>query len=277
VSTSPEAPTLPDLNAWSGTITALTSIAHGGESLGTVRYLRRERFLLPDGTVEEVPVISGNMIRGTLRRMAADLWWAELGKPRLRLPVMHAIWAGGAMAKSTTDPVTAKRLQEVRAACPVIGLFGAAGGGRVIDGTVQIGKAPPICEETAHVRPGQHTGPSVWDITQIEYFSKVPDNRGEDTRGQGDYSPMRFGVETFLAGTQFTWQASSRWATPAEVSLLADTLQHFTTQGLLGGMTGTGMGSVHIDLTVPELQNLLDWRDTLPTSQDALDILSRLD
>jgi 3'-phosphoadenosine 5'-phosphosulfate sulfotransferase (PAPS reductase)/FAD synthetase len=53
---------------YEGTMTALTSIAHnGGQSFGIESKLRRERFVQPDGSVEEVPILSGNGLRGMLR------------------------------------------------------------------------------------------------------------------------------------------------------------------------------------------------------------------
>jgi hypothetical protein len=50
-----------------GVVTALTSISHIGDSHGVNAKLRREKFVQPDGTVEEIPVISGNSLRGILR------------------------------------------------------------------------------------------------------------------------------------------------------------------------------------------------------------------
>lgn len=257
-------------------MTALTSIVHGGESLGTVRYLRRERFLLADGTFEDIPVLSGNMLRGMLRRTAADLWWEEVGRPALPMAVAHAIWSGGAMAKSTTDPLTAAKLQEVRLACPVVGLFGAAGGGRVVDGTVQVGKAIPVCAETVHVRPEGPMGPSIWDLTQIEYFSKVPHVSGA---GDGEFTPMRFGVESFVAGSQFTWTVGSQWASPTENALLAEALAVFASDGQVGGMGASGMGRVRVDLVAPAgIETLPDWRAYLVRDEMALlKTLARLD
>ena len=51
-----------------GVMTALSSLIHsGGETYGITTKLRREKFVQPSGSVEEVPVISGNSIRGRLR------------------------------------------------------------------------------------------------------------------------------------------------------------------------------------------------------------------
>jgi hypothetical protein len=48
---------------WSGTGTAVSSIAHGGQQLDTTTLLRREKMLLADGRIDYVPVISGNTLR----------------------------------------------------------------------------------------------------------------------------------------------------------------------------------------------------------------------
>ena len=137
---------------WDGHATALSSISHGGETLGTVTYLRREAFLSPTGRVD-VPVISGNAVRGVLRDTAAHLLWEALGSPKLPVPVMHALWAGGALVKAKSQPLTGQRLADLRRMVPHVGVFGAAGGGRILDGALTVGKLVPVCAQTAHVLP----------------------------------------------------------------------------------------------------------------------------
>ena len=50
-----------------GTVTALTSISHIGETRGINSMLRREKIVGADHEVEEIPIISGNSVRGMLR------------------------------------------------------------------------------------------------------------------------------------------------------------------------------------------------------------------
>lgn len=258
---------------WDGTATALSSVAHGAEALGQVRYLRRERILMPDGSTEDMPVVSGNAFRGMLRRTAADLWWDAVGQPKITMPVMHAIWAGGALAKSNGSPLTGSRLAFVRSACPVIGLFGAAGGGRIIDGCLQVGKLTPVCTESAHLLPVGRVFdgmPSVWDLTQIEYYSQVPsdDRLAEQITGEADEpSPVRFGVETFIAGTVFdTWLATS-WATPAENAFMSEVLDVFSGSARIGGMGRAGHGQLRLSLSGGP-GSAVDWRAALPPVDD---------
>lgn len=272
---------------WNASVTAVSSIAHGGEPLGAVTYLRRERFL-SEGAVVDIPVISGNAWRGLLRRTAADLWWSAVGQPKLTTAVMHAIWAGGALAKSSGSPITGGRVQEVRQACPVVGLFGASGGGRILDGALALGKLVPICDETIRVLPRElversHV-PSLWDITQIEYFSKIPsvlEDRSavvESASAEG-LPPARFGVETFVTGVQFSTWLAGEWLTEPEMSFLLDALARYGTDARVGGYGRMGMGRIRFDWAgLPAREDLVDWRDYYPQiGPDELGVLAWLD
>ena len=58
---------------WEGTLTALSSIAHGGETRGTITLLRRELVCSSSGELVHVPIVSGNTLRGRLRRLGEEL------------------------------------------------------------------------------------------------------------------------------------------------------------------------------------------------------------
>lgn len=259
---------------WHAKVTALSSIAHGGEALGAVTYLRRERFLSEEGIID-IPIISGNAWRGLLRRTAADLWWEAVGRPKLTTAVMHAIWSGGALAKASGSPITGGRVQEVRHVCPVIALFGASGGGRILDGALQVGKMVPVCDATISIIPQGFTEgrnvPSLWDITQIEYFSKIPsvlEHRDNviDNLPEEPLPPARFGVETFIAGAHFSTWISGDWLTESEMSLLVEVLQRYGQDARVGGYQRMGMGKIRLEWeTTPLPDSLPDWRASLPT------------
>lgn len=274
---------------WEGIVTAQSSVAHGAEALGTITYLRRERFLTPDGKTVEVPVVSGNAWRGLLRDTAADLWWKTAGSVPLTLPVMHAIWSGGALAKMSGSPLTGNRLVQVKKACPVVGVFGTAGGGRIVGGALQVGKMLPICQETAHLLP-EHlrsdTLPTMWDLTQIEYYSRIPNLGMEGVLQDGveDTNPdellARYGVETFVAGTRFYTWLSLTWPTAEELAFFIDALRTYSSEARVGGLLRAGHGRLHLDLESPEVPaGLPDWAETVrqtPVPQ-LLEMLSWLD
>ena len=278
---------------WDGTATALSSVTHGGETNGTVTYLRRERVMQPDGTYESVPVVSGNALRGVLRDRAADLFWEALDRPDLPLPVAQALWGGGALVKAKNEPLSGARLAELRRACPVVSVFGAAGGGRLIEGALQVGKLVPVCRETLHLLPPGTpipvSVPSMWDLTQVESYTRLPGvapgrttepaTEPQDTASTG---LMRYGVESFAAGTVFTARLALMNAFPADRAFLTETLALFDAAGArVGGRAKIGHGSIRLDLTESVLGGPYPeekWR-TEPCTDPArtLALLRRLD
>lgn len=270
---------------WSGTATAVTSIAHGGETLGTVTYLRREKFFQPDGTIVDVPVISGNAVRGMLRDVAADLWWTDAGEPPLTAGVFHTLWSGGTLTKTSGTPLTGERLVQVKNVCPVVSVFGAAGGGRIIGGILQVGKLIPVCAETVHLLPYStpaDTLPSMWDITQIEYESRFPNTPTtvplNDKTGEGDevLTQMRYGFETFLPGTRFYSEFTLTWPNPVEIEFFTDVLAAYRRHATVGGNTRSGHGRLAFQLDGPAASFGTWKRNGTPLTQDELELLALL-
>lgn len=166
---------------WRGTMTATSSIAHGGETRGTHTLLRREVILQPETHRPlHIPVISGNSFRGLLRRTGEELLRETLCYDhQLPLPVAHALRSGGSLVKSSREPLSGRSLAELRDLIPQIGVFGAAGGGRIIDGCLQVGKVVPLYRETAHITPGHPTAgaslPAAFDSVQLETYVRHDD------------------------------------------------------------------------------------------------------
>lgn len=262
-----------------GVATALTSIVHGGEHIGTQQVLRRERICQPDGTVADVPVVSGNAWRGILRDTSAQLLWDQLGRPELPLPVFHVLFSGGALAKAGSGHVLSNPdLQQIRTLVPHVALFGAAGGGRIIEGKLAVGKLVPVCTETAHIMPAglaETAITSVWDLTQLEEFTRTDDAKRAEYQpalagatgpalsagGQGsivaaasktvsDDGPaqqMRYGTETIAAGTRFHFWLGLRNVTDLQHSWFLAAISEWSRTGHVGGRSATGHGRIRLD------------------------------
>lgn len=272
-----------------GAATLLSSLIHGGEHAGTIGYLRREKFIQPDGTVAEVPVVSGNAVRGVLRRHSARLLWEQLGRPELDLPTFHVLMSGGALAKAGAGHVlSSPQLQELYQLVPHVSVFGAAGGGRIIGGRLQVGKMVPVCAETAHVMPDgidTSTVRPVHDLLQIEEYSRLDSAKQPaelvmlaDADGDGDGDPddgvpatqMRYGHETLAVGTLLHWWLRLRAPNDLEVACLAAALRSWAAAGAhLGGRSATGHGrvAVHTDR----------WQIAQPQLTDGSDLTSDID
>lgn len=280
---------MPTTVRWAGTLTAVSSISHGGQTFGTMTMLRREQVIQPNGQPELVPVISGNAFRGRLRRIGEELVRDALEYAgEISLAAFHALRSGGALAKVGSEPLSGQRLADLRRLVPQVGVFGCAGGGRIIDGCLKVGKVVPIVQETLHLvppdlQPPEGTAVAASKVTQMEAAVRlddaeqhgIPDVAGGlaptdrpglsagGSSGQGTTLLMKYHNQTFTAGTRFaTWLQLDR-ATPVEVSFFSEILQRFAVDGSLGGRAATGHGQVVADLTrtvVAGLDEQDDWR-----------------
>lgn len=176
-------------------VTALSSIHHGGGGhIGISSKLRRERFVQPDGSVEEVPVISGNGLRGLLRdrgmyHMCRALGYGvdeESGQVNgLSLAAYYFLFSGGALSTDAGRALDIDRARELRRMIPLVGLFGGAVGNMIIPGKIKVDKMIPICRETLHLLPEEYhlaNTPSIWDCTQEEMYTRKDDEKNENLR-----------------------------------------------------------------------------------------------
>ena len=283
---------------WDGTLTALSSIAHGGETRGTITLLRRELISAPNGDLVHVPIVSGNTLRGRLRRVGEELLRDAVGYEGLLHPAAaHALRGGGSLAKTGHEPLSGSRLQQLRELVPQIGVFGAAGGGTIINGALDVGKVVPHLSETTHIT-GVSTTRSAFTGTQLEAYTRQDDGDGHDFAGvitasetgagllfddTGRPEPvlrgsnqMLFHIETFPAGTMFSTWIRLRRPSPLEMAFFLEVLDNFRDDGRLGGRVGIGHGQVRVslsaDATTP--QDLPDWRTVV--DQNRAEILNAL-
>ncbi len=278
---------------WKGTLTAMSSIAHGGENRGTITLLRRELISTPEGLVH-VPVVSGNTLRGRLRRLGEELLRDVVGYEGLLHPAAaHALRGGGALAKTGGEPLSGSRLQRLRELVPQIGVFGAAGGGTIINGALDVGKVVPHLAETIHIT-GVTTDRSAFSATQLESYTRQDDSTLHDfsdvlaappaveltfdqqgrptVSGRGDGNQMLFHVETFPAGTVFSTWLRLRRPTPLEAAFFLEVLDLFVADGRLGGRVSVGHGQIRSDLVMTSATcgPLPDWRTQVEESRDEI-------
>lgn len=180
---------------WTGVVTALSSIYHGGgNSIGINSKLRREKFVQPDGTVEDVPVISGNGLRGLLRdrgmfHMCKSLDYGvneETGDVRgLSLPAFYFLFSGGALTKDTSKGLDIDKARELKQLIPLVSIFGGALGNFIMPGKLKVDKMLPICAETKHLLPEPWCDAevaSIWEYLQEEMYTRKDDEKHEHLR-----------------------------------------------------------------------------------------------
>lgn len=263
---------------WSGTLEAISSIVHAGESRGTTTLLRREAVITPEGALVQVPVISGNTLRGRLRRVGEELLREALGYDGLIHPAAaHALRGGGALAKTSAEPLSGSRLATLRALVPQIGVFGAAGGGTIIDGALEVAKVVPHVVETNRIT-GAGARRSAFSALQLEAYTHARATDAHDDPTTSDAEPatdgaqapsgrakasaqMLFYVETFPAGTTFSTSVRLRRPSELELAFFTEVLATWCADARLGGRLGIGHGRVAAHLSpTPQPATGLDWR-----------------
>jgi CRISPR type IV-associated protein Csf2 len=177
-----------------GMVTALSSISHIGDTFGVNAKLRREKVIQADGSVEMVPIISGNSIRGILRdrgmlHMLRALGFGvseETGEIKgLSLAAFYFLFSGGALEKTGRRGLDIDEARRWRETIPLVALFGGAMGNQIMPGKLKIGKMVPICQETAVILPQRFVENgvcSIWDMCQEEAYTRRDDEKNENLR-----------------------------------------------------------------------------------------------
>ncbi|HCZ47722.1 MAG TPA: hypothetical protein DCZ11_01815 [Gammaproteobacteria bacterium] len=266
-----------------GVVTALAPISHlGSQRGGTVTTLNRQKYVQPDGTVEEVPIITGNSLRGQLRDagMRAMLEAAGL---KVDLPEFQLLFSGGMLTRADAGSGINVRVgdyRRLRELVPLLSVLGGAVSGQIMGGKLEVGQFIPICRETAHLLPPQAVEggavlPSVYDYLQVIEFTRRDDVKGEayrelmapqtvalleegDTARKRDVNEqavqMRYGTEAFAAGTRFWHELHLRLATDLEREALWSALAAYAERSTLGGKSAIGLGRVRYDYRQVTLQ-----------------------
>jgi hypothetical protein len=271
-----------------GQTTALSSISHnGGGNFGISTKLRREKFIQPDFSVEEIPVISGNALRGMLRdramlHMCKMLGYGvdeENGQVRgLTLPAFHFLFSGGALTSEGGKAIDIERMRTLRKSIPLVGVFGGAYGNAILPGKTKIGKLIPICQETNHLLPAvyrRESAPSIWEYLQEEMYTRKDDAKNEHLRPllasaerpelegptedalipdpaddppkKEQHTQMMYFIETFCAGTPFYWRITLDDVTDIEFEAFLCGLAQFSRMPYIGGKSAVGLGEISVN------------------------------
>ena len=249
-----------------GTCTALSSISHnGGEKNGTIVQLRREKFVQPKGNVVEIPVISGNSIRGKLRDLAAiDILTKKDGiKVQVDADSFNLLFSGGSLESVGGKQLDIEKVRQMRKDIPMISVLGCSVGNVIVPGKVDIGKMIPICKETLHLIPEKFHGTeeikTIWEYCQVEMSTRKDDTKDENKRefiknedltDELRGGQMMYHTETLVAGTRFYWKVCLRDTTEIETGAFLSILQSWAVQSSqVGGNGRVGHGRLKVDLT----------------------------
>ena len=151
-------------------------------------------------TWEQIPCISGNSIRGVLRRLLMRDFCSRVGIKKMSKDMYHILFTGGMLTDSTRyeDVDRRERLIDL---CPPLGVLGAAIGNMTIQGLLSVGIAYPHCRELG-------TGDqSYWEYLETVFQTRRDSSKEEkEIEIEGDSenpAQMKYEYEVFAPGTPF--------------------------------------------------------------------------
>lgn len=262
-----------------GVAKALSPIHQGGEgSGGTIDLINREKHLLENGDIIELPTITGNGVRGPLRRSGAKAMLESLGSPILPVGVFHFLTSGGALTKEAGRGLDIDEERTLRTLVPHGSVFGGATGRRILRSKLKVGIWVPICQETCHILPEYqrgypHAQQSIFDMVQLlprsrhdeakdvywqQYLSepdrvllaapkqKVGKDGTEVAEKAGTAQQMRFRKEALATGTLFSCWFQLDDVTPLEFEAFGTALMEWSKTPFIGGDSREGLGMVSL-------------------------------
>jgi len=233
-----------------GKIKALSPVFHGGdEKTGSVVLLRRERFIV-DGEPMDIPVISGNAVRGVWRRYAFVDFLSLLDytldvSTKQGRKLYHTLFTGGILeGVDTGAEIDVELKKEVFEYVIPARLFGFSFGNQMIEGKLKVGKLLPICEELNDYLPVK-SDRSVYTMIGKSFQTRKDDIRERDEDEQAVQMLVEY--EVFIPGTEFYHKVMVEDPEPIDVSCLERVIELWKLKPFVGGKSSIGMGELEIN------------------------------
>lgn len=241
---------LPDKHLILPSVMTITSpLIHSDERVEVMQRFRREPFLL-DGEILDIPVLSGNAIRGMLRRATALRVCDALDIRDRHLPVasFYLLFSGGYLEGSEPS-VNIDELVRLREVFVPLALLGGSRGARVHHGLLDVWRGEPMCAElqASHERDGHEDDyrdsftPSVFDLLTETSYSRLDDRPDLDEQPKAAVQ-MRYSYEALVPGTRLLHGCVVRTREPTIVGCLLDAIRILEQQQSVGGRAAIGHG-----------------------------------
>jgi len=234
--------------------TLTSPLVHGafGADIGNAVAIRREPVVSLVGA-PRVPCLSGNALRGAMRRIVMRDMFDRLNLSRDTMePVawdrLHGALANGGHLDGSESTVKPATVRELREAIPPLSVFGAALYSSMLAGKIQVGMSWPVCVETIEaglveasrtVLDGLYAEDLVSETSTVRHI----DREIQDPEVTG-ITPMPVTVEALSTGSRLCCVITGD-CTPTEEAIVVYALRRIT---VIGGKRGAGFGRVRVDV-----------------------------
>jgi CRISPR/Cas system CSM-associated protein Csm3 (group 7 of RAMP superfamily) len=245
-----------------GIHTALSPVFHGGsEKTGAVVLLNRLKFIV-DGKPTDVPIISGNQVRGRLRRLlTADFlelagYKMDLGQKSYQ-KLYHTLFAGGVLEAVEEESESAVvdlnlKFRIVKYILP-LRLFGCSYANQMIEGRVLVGHMLPVCKELRDYI-GVDSDISFYQLIARAFQTRRDELRAARTEDEEQAVQALVEYECFAPGTRFYHEIrleTSREEELLDLSTLYRAVELWKENPFIGGKSSVGFGKLRIEYEWP--------------------------
>lgn len=263
--------------------------AFGDEQLGNYSAFRRIPILY-EGEIKKLPVISGNAIRGSMRRAIMRELYDKAGltfnedfiaafgptKAKRAWDRMYAALFGGGTIDNVDVNIQTEELRQLRATLPPLSLFGSALYSVLLPGCMNVGFAVPKCTES--IKAGLWDGDETDAVCCAELLTDIGLTRHIDRENanpeETGVKPMPYQVEALIPGTEMQFEISfDNIATGLERDCAAHAI------GLLksfGGKSAVGFGKIEILNAPGEDGTYAAWLEEDGLKDKLLELAARL-
>ena len=269
------------IEKFEGVYEARTPISHGSdEDFGMEQRLRTIEMVIEDDKGEtrneDIPVISGNGLRGYIRDLLAEHFLNTIDiSTGDRLS--YSLYSGGNLEKGTGKRrINRKMIKSIRENIPMLSLLGTAIGSEIISGKLKMGMLVPISKETVNYT-NLESDKSVFEMIDETFYTRKDDLEGKKAKGKKQAQQMKFDVQILVPGTKLYHWMIVEHPTEIELSCLGKAFELFDQRPFVGGMSSRGHGKVDYEYNreLPKgdkyVEHLNDNKESIKEYVDGLD------
>ncbi|OYT64159.1 hypothetical protein B6U67_00725 [Methanosarcinales archaeon ex4484_138] len=236
---------------YEGYLVAETPIHHGGDEKTGAESLLRQMSYIVDGKRIEIPLISGNAIRGNLRRLLMADMLAQVRYKLSSAKIYHMLFSGGILetvSSKDTGVIDLDLKRKIRKTIIPIALLGSSLGNQIFEGKLKVSPAIPICKElkdylpdTCQIQPTL----SIYELLDFDFATRKDDLREEKDENE-QATQMMYSFQVFIPGTPFHHSFSLNDVDDIEQSAFYRMLNLWKMNPYVGGKSSIGLGKVKI-------------------------------
>jgi len=247
------------INKYQLNYTAVSPISHGDEMTLSVISPFRKQKIYHEGKYIDVPVVSGNSMRGGgLRRLAIKRMLEMLDVPveSLSQSCYYFLLNGGALTSGGVETDVDKTLT-IRSKLPLISLLGSATGNIMLSGRISVGLIYVVGKETKQLTNIESDN-SVNKFLDTIFYTRKDDYEKEKV---DKTSQMKYESEVLIPGTPLSQYIYLYTNSELEQSAFGFMMNVFKEKPQLGGKANVGHGFVDVscDKEFPDDKTFIDF------------------